>query len=124
MTADTAATIRKRNARRDMQILIGMVLDSPISAGTVTQVDGRRSIEEYAELNTDVKTRIVMKQAIMAMNGNIKAADFLFHYGGMEPVKEANVTADAPIIIEDIPMITVGSGTTIADEDEDDEKDR
>lgn len=113
MESPAKVTLKRRNSRRDMQQLITMVLDSPLGPGNVDVVDGTKPISAYEKANTDVKTRIILQYALDAMHGNIKAADFLFKYGGYEPVHEANVSLDTPTFIEDIPLVSVGSGTTV-----------
>lgn len=94
----------KARDRRDVQNLIAAVLDSPIKAGAVEEVDGVRSLESLRKKNTTVMTRIVMQMAVDAMKGDDRKAKLLFDYAGYAPTKEQQVSVDLPQFIDDISM--------------------
>lgn len=101
--ARDVAKVKRTNDRRDMQRLIRTVLASPLSSnGEVLRVDGERSIESFKKKNTDVQTRIVINAALGAASGDAKARDFIFKYGGFEPVKEQSVSVDLPTFVDDM----------------------
>lgn len=99
------ASIIKQNERRDMQELIQLILASPVGEGPLEHISGTKALSMYGKANLDVKTRILMQFAVDAMHGDKKAAEFLFKYGGYEPIKEEQRALDVPVLIEDIPMM-------------------
>lgn len=105
--------VRKKRARRDTKILIQAIMESPLKKGETVEVDGNTPIEQIAKQNTDVQTRMFLKIAGQAAQGDIKAADFLMKYGGYTPPVEQNITMRVPVIVDDI--------DDIEDEDDDDE---
>lgn len=94
--------VRKKRARRDTKILIRAIMETPLRKGEVAEVDGSVPIEVLSKQNTDVQTRMLLKIAGQAANGDIKAADFLMKYGGYTPPVEQNVTLNLPKIVDDI----------------------
>lgn len=94
--------VRKKRAKRDSKILIRAIMESPLKKGEVYEVDGETPIEVIAKQNTDIQTRMLLKIAGQAANGDIKAADFLMKYGGYTPPVEQNVTLNVPRIVDDI----------------------
>lgn len=101
--AKTAEQISKERAKRDIREIAMLILDKPMKEkGTVVDIEDKNSIESLMKANTDVKTRILMRMAGAAMNGDIKAAEFIMKYSGNEPAKEANLTVNLPTIIDDM----------------------
>ena len=98
----TAEQVDKARAKRDVQEIAKLILDKPMKDGDIIDVDDRQSIEKLMKANTDVKTRIMMRMAGQAMNGDIKAAEFIMKYSGNEPAKEANLNVMLPTIIDDM----------------------
>lgn len=99
----TAEQISKERAKRDIREIAMLILDKPMKEkGTVVDIEDKNSIESLMKANTDVKTRILMRMAGAAMNGDIKAAEFIMKYSGNEPAKEANLTVNLPTIIDDM----------------------
>ena len=97
------AKVKKTNDRRDLQRLIRMVLSSPLNDDDeILEVDGKRSIEAFKKKNTDMQTRIIINTAVDAAKGDAKAREFIFKYGGLEPVREQQITVDIPSFIDDI----------------------
>lgn len=99
----TAEQISKERAKRDIREIAMLILDKPMKEkGVVVDIEDKSSIEALMKANTDVKTRILMRMAGAAMNGDIKAAEFIMKYSGNEPAKEANLTVSLPTIIDDM----------------------
>lgn len=98
------ARIKRANEKRDMQRLIQLVLASPMKDGEMKKVDGEASIESFKKANTDMQSRIIINTAIDAATGDAKAREFLFKYGGFEPIKEQSISVDRPIIIDDMTL--------------------
>lgn len=94
--------VRKKRAKRDTKILIRAIMETPLRKGETVEVDGSIPIETLAKQNTDVQTRMLLKIAGQAANGDIKAADFLMKYGGYTPPVEQNITLNVPRIVDDI----------------------
>ena len=94
--------LERKNAKRDMKMLIREILETPVNEGRVYSVDDVNSVAELAKLNTDVRTRIILAIANDASRGDTKAAEILFKYGGYTPAVEANVSVRLPQIINDL----------------------
>ena len=110
---------RRKRSRADLQKIIGLVLDSPLNDGEMEEVKGDISVQTLATMNTDLKSRIILRMALGAANGDLKSAKFLMKYGGYTPPAETEVTMDVPRIIDDIGT----DDTPPQSEDEDDEPD-
>lgn len=89
-------------SQEDLQRLIRAVLDTPAGEGEMYYIDAEHPISYFKDKNTDMKTRIVVNQAILASNGSDKAAKFLFDYGGLTPPKEQHVTVEPHTFVDDI----------------------
>lgn len=87
-----------------MQKLIRMFLDAPIAVDRdeIKELDEKTTIKELHKAETDVKTRIILQIGLDAMKGDRQCAEFLFKYGGLEPIKEQEVTMNVPTIIDDM----------------------
>ena len=110
---------RRKRSRAGLQKIIGLVLDSPLNDGEMEEVKGDISVQTLATMNTDLKSRIILRMALGAANGDLKSAEFLMKYGGYTPPAETEVTMDVPRIIDDIGT----DDTPPQSEDEDDEPD-
>lgn len=96
-------TIKKRR-KSDLKEVIRSVLVSPtLDDGDVELVDGSKPIGAYLDSNIDVMTRIVIRQALAAGNGDVKSAEFLMKYGAYTPAQETNLNV-IPMIVDDIPL--------------------
>ncbi len=93
---------RRKRSRADLQKIIGLVLDSPLNEGETEEIRGDISVQTLATMNTDLKSRIILRMALGAANGDLKSAEFLMKYGGYTPPTESEVTMDVPRIIDDI----------------------
>ena len=99
----TPEQLEKARAKRDTKEIAQLILDKPMREDDiVVDVNDMKSIETLMKANTDVKTRILMRMAGAAMNGDIKAAEFMMKYSGNEPVKETNVNVNIPTIVDDM----------------------
>lgn len=94
--------VRKKRSRRDSKILIRAILESPLRKGEVYEVDGSTPIEIISKQNTDVQTRMFLKIAGQAVQGDTKAAELLLKYGGYTPPVEQNITMKLPVIVDDL----------------------
>lgn len=92
---------RRRRSRADMQKIINLVMDSPLSDAPIEEIDGKTAVKVLATKNTDLKARIILQTAVNAATGDLKAAEFLMKYGGYTPPAETEVTMDLPRIIDD-----------------------
>ena len=97
--------VRKKRAKRDSKILIRAIMETPLKKGEVYEVDGETPMEVIARQNTDIQTRMLLKIAGQAANGDIKAADFLMKYGGYTPPVEQNITMKVPVIVDDLDQL-------------------
>lgn len=93
---------RRKRSRADLQKIIGLVLDSPLNDLPVEEVTGELSVQSLAQMNTDMKSRIILRAALSAANGDLKSAEFLMKYGGYTPPAESEVAVEVPTIIDDI----------------------
>lgn len=99
-----AETKLNKKERADMQKLINLVLNTPISKkdGPIVEVDGERSFEEFKKAPVDIKTRIVLQMAADAMKGDARARGDILKYGGFEPIKEQAISLELPTIVDDM----------------------
>lgn len=100
--ARDVAKVKKANDRRDMQRLIRTVMESPIHKGDEFEVAEGNCIDDYEGKNVSIQARIIINSAIKAANGDDKSREFLFKYGGFEPVKEQHVTTEIPTFVNDM----------------------
>ena len=91
-----------RRQRRDMKMLIRLVMETPLNDGEVFEVDGKTSIKELSKKNLDVQTRIWLTMAGQAAGGDVKAAELMLKYGGYTPPVEQNVNVNIPRIVNDL----------------------
>lgn len=98
-----ATNILNRNRTRDTTEIVRMILASPIKKGSrVVEADGIISMEELSQSNTTVETRIIAQLAFNAARGDVKSAEFVFKYAGLEPPQKQEVLLDVPTIINDM----------------------
>lgn len=101
--AMTAEQLAKARAKRDVKEIAQLILDKPMGeTGELKDIGDITSMETLMSSNVDVKTRIMMRMAGEAMNGDIKAAEFIMKYSGNEPAKEANINVNIPTFIDDM----------------------
>ena len=105
MAKTKSELIATKRETRDLKEIVQLILDAPVKKrGVIKELDGDISMEELVKQNTDVKTRIFIRLAGAAMNGDIKAAELIMRYAGLEPVKETNLTVTMPTIIDDMSL--------------------
>lgn len=112
--------------RQDMQRLIRMVLDTPINntkKKALVELAENMSLEDLKGKNTDVKTRIISVQALQACNGERGAAEFLMKYGGLEPIKESQVSLETPVFVDDLGDDELGEPLDVQHESKEDLED-
>ncbi len=108
----------KRRRKTDLKAVIREVLSSPmLDPGDIVEVDGDQPLAYYLDKNIDVMTRIVIRQAMAAGNGDIKSAEFLMKYGAYTPAQETTLTV-IPTIIDDLSYIPAPSKALKAPEEE------
>ena len=101
--AMTAEQLAKARAKRDVKEIAQLILDKPMAeSGELKDVNDINSMEMLMSSNVDVKTRIMMRMAGEAMNGDIKAAEFIMKYSGNEPARETNLNVNIPTFIDDM----------------------
>lgn len=121
----TAKEVSKARRTQDLKEVIKFVLASPLKdKGEVIQADGKMSLESLSKANTDVQTRMIMQIAKSAATGDVKSAEFLAKYGGLEPPKQQHVSVDLPVIIDDMtnrktPVVSAMFKRDDEDDDED-----
>ena len=119
--------VGKKNGRRDVQNIIGAVLCTPLRKGPVESVDGIRPLKDYKDANVDIKTRIILQFAADALAGDQRKAEFLFKYGGLEPVKEQLMQVEAPMFVNDLAPASAATNGCVPieapDDDDDDDDD-
>ena len=86
----------------DSQKLIRDILASPSDDGPVADPSSGITFKKLVNMNVDMQTRIVMRMALQAASGDVKSAEFLFKYGGLEPPKERTMEIQTPTFIDDI----------------------
>ena len=105
MAKTKAELVATKREKRDLKEIVQLILDAPMKKrGPVKEFDENMSMEEIVKQNTDVKTRIFIRLAGAAVNGDIKAAELLLRYAGLEPVKETNINVSMPTIIDDMTL--------------------
>lgn len=102
MDHTSEAAVSKSRRFRDTQELIQLILNSPLKEGPKYEVDGDTPMSAIAKKNTDVQTRMFMQIAGQALTGDIKSAQFLMKYGGLEPEEKRSITVELPQFIDDI----------------------
>lgn len=115
----------KRRRKSDLKEVIRCVLTCPtLSSDDVELVDGSKPIQEYLDANIDVMTRIVIRHALAAGNGDVKAAEFLMKYGAYTPTQEVSLNL-VPVIVDDIPLpdtkkkvISIAASSSESEEEE------
>lgn len=101
---EVVKTIKKRRTSDLREVIRGVLTCPTQNGGDVVEVDGDLPIQDYLDKNVDVMTRIVIRQALMAANGDVKSAEFLMKYGAYTPAQEMSVSV-MPTFIDDLPIV-------------------
>lgn len=97
------AKMLDKTKARDTTEITRLILSSPIKRGSrVVEADGIISMEELSQSNTTVETRIIAQMAFNAARGDVKSAEFIFKYAGLEPPQKQEVLLDIPTIVNDM----------------------
>ena len=89
--------ISNERRKQDLKEVIDIVMHSPLSdKQALTLLDGTLPMNKVSKLNLDVQTGITICMVKQALEGDIKSADWLGKYGGLEPVREQKITMDLP----------------------------
>lgn len=88
--------------RKDLKTIIDIVMHTPVSEGTMLDLDGTVPMSQMKGKTIDVQSAIVLRIANQAVKGDIKSADWLGKYGGLEPPKEQKVTMQLPTFYSDM----------------------
>lgn len=88
----------KARRKKDLKEIIDIVMHSPLTEQQLTDLDGTIPMSQLRGLNLDVQTAITVRIANQAVGGDIKSAEWLGKYGGLEPIREQKVTLDLPIL--------------------------
>ena len=89
--------------QKDFAEIVKLVLATPLRSGVPQEyIDGTVSMEEVSHMNTDVQTRIISQMAYDAAKGDVKAAEFLMKYGGLEPPQRQEILLDVPQLVDDM----------------------
>lgn len=102
----TVEQIAKANSKRDTKEIVQLILDSPIREITdddpMLNFEDGKSFDFMKSANTDVRTRMWLRVAGEAMNGNLKASELMMRAAGEEPVKETNINVNLPTFVDDM----------------------
>lgn len=85
--------------RRELKEVIDIVMHSPLTEQQLTELDGTIPMSQLRGLNLDVQTAITVRMANQAVGGDIKSAEWLGKYGGLEPIREQKITVDLPVFV-------------------------
>ena len=72
---------------------------------TLIDPDKPISIRQLKDANVDVQTAMSLTMMSRAVGGDVKCAEWVCKYGGLEPVKEIKATVEMPTFIDDIPNV-------------------
>lgn len=102
----TVEQIAKANIKRDTKEIVQLIMDSPIREidedNPLLDFDKEHSFDYMKTANTDVRTRMWLRVAGEAMNGNLKAAELMLKASGEEPAKETNINVNLPTFVDDL----------------------
>ena len=90
------AEVSPTRRRKDLKTIIDIVMHTPLNEQEVVELDESLPVSALKGKNVDVQSAIVLRIASQAVGGDIKSADWLGKYGGLEPPKEQKVSLDMP----------------------------
>ena len=85
--------------RKDLKTIIDIVLHTPVAEGALVDLDGTIPMSQMKDKTVDVQSAIVLRMANQAVKGDIKSAEWIGKYGGLEPVREQKVTMELPTFV-------------------------
>ena len=109
MTPAEQKKIDKERRQFALRDIIETVLASPLKTGKVIKLskDSPIPLRELKGANVEMQVAMVLSIASEAAGGDIKAADWLCKYAGLEPAKETKVEVESVTFIDDIPSTDV-----------------
>lgn len=87
------ASAAKRKERKAMQEIARIVLDMPLEAGDLADIEGI-SFDEYPDANLTLGQAAVLAVAKKAKRGDVQALQFLRDTAGEKPVERVEVSGD------------------------------
>lgn len=95
------ASAEARKRRKAMQEIAKIVLDMPVEAGEVTELEGI-TFENYPDVNLTIGELSVLAVAKKAKKGDVQALTFLRDTAGEKPIEKVEVSGDVSAAAEDI----------------------
>lgn len=95
------ASAEARKRRKAMQEIAKIVLDMPVEAGEVTELEGI-TFEDYPDVNLTIGELSVLAVAKKAKKGDVQALTFLRDTAGEKPIEKVEVSGDVSAAAEDI----------------------
>lgn len=75
---------KKKAMRETAEMILGLALND----GTVTDIEGVQNVAALNGKNITVQETIILKQALKALEGDIRAAEFMRDTSGNKPTNE------------------------------------
>lgn len=95
------ASAEARKRRKAMQEIAKIVLDMPVEAGEVTELEGI-TFEDYPDVNLTIGELSVLAVAKKAKKGDVQALTFLRDTAGEKPIEKVEVSGDVSAAAEDL----------------------
>lgn len=95
------ASAEARKRRKAMQEIAKIVLDMPVEAGEVTELEGI-TFEDCPDVNLTIGELSVLAVAKKAKKGDVQALTFLRDTAGEKPIEKVEVSGDVSAAAEDI----------------------
>ena len=105
MTAAEQRKYDKEQRQFALREVIETIMSSPIRKGEVVRLTKENPIplKELKGANVEMQVAMCLSIASEAAGGDIKAADWLCKYAGLEPAKETKVEVESVTFVDDIP---------------------
>lgn len=87
------ASVKKKRERKALQEITRIVLDMPLEAGDLADIEGI-TFEDYPDVNLTLGQKAVLAAAKRAMSGDVAALQFLRDTAGEKPVERVEVSGD------------------------------
>ena len=120
MTVAEQKKYDKEQRQFALREIIETIMTSPIRKGEVIRLSKENPIplKDLKGANVEMQVAMCLSIASEAAGGDIKAADWLCKYAGLEPAKETKVEVESVTFIDDIPKAdAVAAAITKAVED-------
>lgn len=105
MTASEQKKYDREQRQFALREIIETVMTSPIKKGEVIRLSKENPVplKDLKGQNVEMQVAMVLSIASEAAGGDIKAADWLCKYAGLEPAKETKVEVESVTFVDDIP---------------------